>query len=584
MIIKNQMLREFYILHHFYFKPSDMIIKPLLLAFFIFLVFSSSAQLSLLQNNQIDSLFLEWNTPNHPGGAVGIMKDGKTVFSKAYGLASLEYLVPNNNGTIFNLASVSKQFTAMGIVLLELQGKLSIEDDIRKYLPEIPDFGKPITISHMLHHTSGLRSLHALLGMAGWRADDSRSNEDIDRFMLNQKELNFTPGEEYLYCNTGYMLCVNIIEKISGQKFDEWMKENIFDPLNMPHTYVEENYSRIVADNATSYYGNKDRGFERAVEYWAYVGSGNMHSNTEDMLQWADNFSNPSKGWEKAFERLQTFDDFNNGMHNSYAFGVVIGDFEGFKKIGHGGSIGGFRSYVGAYPEEQLSIVVLTNFSSANAGGKEYQIANLLLESKDVSKISEPTTTVINGIRLSQAALEKYEGWYWNDKDNYERQIQIKNDTLRYVRSSSSETPLIPMSESTFQMDINGPKVIVEFHKEKLITEMIVVEGEINTIFTSFEKKEDSQEGLHSYSGNFYSPEIETWFQINVGDDQLIGHHVRHGDFPIKVLKKDVLEGPWPIGTIKFIRDTDSRITGIRASNGRVRNLWFKKMPNDSLK
>ena len=167
--------------------------KTLLSFLSLFIALQAGAQISDTQYQKIDSLFLNWNKPNHPGGTVGVMQNGRTIFSKAYGLASLEYLVPNSTSTIFNTASISKQFTAMGIVVLQEQGKLSVDDDIRKHLPELPDFGETITIRLMLHHTSGLRSLQALLGLAGWRDDEARSNEDIYRFMLNKKDLNFKP-------------------------------------------------------------------------------------------------------------------------------------------------------------------------------------------------------------------------------------------------------------------------------------------------------------------------------------------------------------------------------------------------------
>ena len=195
------------------------------------IAFSLNAQLKESQTKKIDSLFSQWVSDDQPGGAVGVSIDGTTVYSEAFGQASLEYAVANTSGTVFNTGSVSKQFTAMGIVLLEQEGKIAVDDDIRKYLPELPEFKNTITIRHMLHHTSGLRSLHAMLELAGWRGDDTRTNEDLNRFMALQRELNFVPGDEYAYCNTGYMLMVNIIEKVSGEKFSNWMKAHIFDPL-----------------------------------------------------------------------------------------------------------------------------------------------------------------------------------------------------------------------------------------------------------------------------------------------------------------------------------------------------------------
>jgi len=311
--------------------------RILFISLFLLSTLFGSAQISDSQYQKIDSLFVDWNKPNHPGGTVGIVENGKTVFSKAYGLASLDYLVPNSPSTIFNIASVSKQFTAMGIVILQQEGKLGFDDDIRKYLPELPDFGETITIRHMLHHTSGLRSLHAMLGLAGWRSDDARTNEDLNRFMMNQRDLNFKPGDEYMYCNTGYMLMVNIIEKITGEKFPKWMRESVFEPLGMINTYVEDNYSSVVSNNATSYYSRGDNKFDRAV-----------------------------------------------------------GDFNGIKSIGHGGAIGGFRSHVITCPEEKLSIVILTNFSNGSPAQKVNMIAGIIIESeKEEESIAlEPIKTL----------------------------------------------------------------------------------------------------------------------------------------------------------------------------------------------
>ena len=448
------------------------------------------AQLSDTQYQKIDSLFLAWNKPNHPGGAVGIMQNGQIVFSQAYGLASLEYLVPNSPETIFNIASVSKQFTAMGIVILDQQGKLSVDDDIRKHLPELPDFGETITIRHMLHHTCGLRSLHAMLALAVWRADDSRSNEDLYRFMKNQRDLNFKPGDEYLYSNTGYMLMVDIIEKVTGEKFPKWMNESIFEPLGLTNTYVENNYSSIVLNNATSYYFNGETdGFDRAVEYWGYVGSGNVHSTTTDLVGWLNNFSNPQAGWETQFEMLQTIDKLNNGGENTYAFGVYSGGFYGNKSIGHNGAIGGFRAHALTYPEEKLSIAILSNFPRSSIEQKSHDISEILLKKKKEEEVIssgqiEPDKT----IKLSQKELEKFEKTYWNNKDNNSRKIYLKDDTLRYFRSENSESPLVPIGKNEFQMLGVDVTAIAKFGlQESEPTMVLVINDEEPLLFQSYD-------------------------------------------------------------------------------------------------
>ena len=515
--------------------------------------------------------------PNHPGGTIGVMKNGKTLFLKSYGLASLDYLVPNSTETLYNTASVSKQFTSMGIVLLHLQGKLSVDDDIRKYIPELPDFGETITIRHLMHHTSGLRSLHALLGLAGWRSDDRRSNEDLYRFMERQQDLNFKPGDEYLYCNTGFMYLAKIMETITGEKFAPWMKATIFDPLGMIHTYVEDQYNRVVPQNATSYNGDKEDGFDRAIEFWDYVGSGNMHSTVPDLLKWMDNFSNPTEGWEEAFQLMQTTDSFNDGSPNNYAFGVGIGELNGHKTIQHGGSIGGFRSNVVAFPKEGLSIAILTNFSSSGPSQKVRQMAEILFdkEEQSITKAIRPKS-----IRLKRKVLEAFTGSYWNEKDNYARKIYLKNDTLRYYRSDDNETLLIPIAKNQFLMDGNDDPVIVHFTNDANEKSMVISnQDETLGSFTAYEPIPSTDKELAAYLGSYFSPELETTYRIyskNTKDYELFWHHPRHGDFPMKRIKKDVLEGAYPFSLVKFKRDQVGEIIGILVSNGRVRNLWME--------
>ena len=555
-------------------KQNKMKLKHLFFLLTYFSLVSVQAQLSEVKSQKIDSIFNSWTETNHPGGAIGIMQNGEVIYSKAFGLASLEYQVPNTTETIFNVGSVSKQFTAMGIVLLQEKGLLSIDDDIRKYLPDMPDFGHTITIRHMLHHTSGMRSLHAMLRLAGWRDDDSRTNEDLYRFMLNQKELNFIPGDEYLYCNTGYMLMVNIIENVTKEKFPQWMKANVFKPLGMSNTYVEDRYDRIVPNNATSYYGAKDD-FFRAVEYWGYVGSGNVHSTTNDLLTWLQNFSTPSSEWSSAFELLKTTDELNDGSENNYAFGVSLDEFKGYKRVQHGGAIGGFRAYASTYPEEQLSIAVLTNFSSSNSGGIERNIANILLKTnpnataqKDKQEISK---TVIS------FPLEQLTGKY-EIQSGVIANITIENDSLHVLQEwNNSEYNIYRTKGNTYQIPKEANIQFTFSELKDNSTQLLSVnQNGRKTDAKRYVEEDLSSISLNDYVGRFYSPELESTLDINLKEDQLIGHHGRHGDFPMKLLSTDVLEIPG-FASIDVVRNAENVITGIRISNGRARNVLFEK-------
>jgi CubicO group peptidase (beta-lactamase class C family) len=288
-----------------------------------------NGQLTDAQINKIDSLVAKWNNSNSPGGAVGILLNGKLIYAKGFGLASLDYDIPNNENTIFNIGSISKQFTAMGIIRLQQKNKLSFDDDIRKYIPELPDFGRIITIRHMLHHTSGLRDIHSLLAIAGWRDEDPRSNSDLMTVLKDQRDLNFVPGDEYMYSNTGYILLAKIIESVTGEAFINWMQKEVFTPLGLSCTYIEDLSVRVRKGNATSYNKFDDNNFVRASEYWNYFGSGNVHTTVKDLLSWLNNFTNPPAGWETSFNLLQTVDNLNNGKINNYGFGVEIADYKG---------------------------------------------------------------------------------------------------------------------------------------------------------------------------------------------------------------------------------------------------------------
>ncbi|MCR9227934.1 MAG: beta-lactamase family protein [Flavobacteriaceae bacterium] len=520
----------------------------------------ATAQLSEEQWTHIDSLFLEWNRPDHPGGAIAVMQGDEVVFSKAYGLASMEYLVPNSTDTRFNVASVSKQFSALGIVKLHLEGKLSLDDTLDKYIDGLAPFGSNITIRHMLHHTSGLRSLHALFGLAGWRSDDTRTNADLDRIMLKQTELNFEPGSQYMYCNTGYMFLANIIEKITDTSFVDYMEQEVFTALGMNDTYVEADYDRIVPNNATSYYQTLE-GFKRAVEYWGYVGSGNMHTTTGDLLNYLKNYYNPAPGWKAAFDLMQTLDLLNDGSFNPYAFGVNIDTLFGKKRVGHGGSIGGFRANIAVFPKEKTSIAIATNFSNSGPAQKSDQIAAIVFD-------EQPTNKKLKLAKVPKNKMNAYVGMYWDDQTYSKLMLKIEADTL-YMGNN----PLVPIQEDEFTPVASKNHTRLKFAKGKMT--LYPPSGKPK-VFSKIEEEVLTDELAKDYIGSYYSPEIETTYTITWEKGQLYANHIRHGKIPLQQKKKDLLEGKYPLSFLKFKRENDL-VKGIQISNGRVRNLWFAK-------
>jgi len=543
----------------------------------IFSVINCFGQVSQERIKKTDSLFTSWNAPNHPGGSVLISKNGKTIFSKAYGLSSLEYNIPNTENTLFNIGSVSKQFTAMGIVLLEEQNKLSFDDDVRKFLPNLPDFGKTITIRHLLHHTSGLRDLHGLLGLAGWRPADLETNEHVYRIFENQKDLNFNPGDEFSYSNTGYIFLAKIIENVSSKSFEQWMKQNIFEPLGMKNTYVEAQHDRVVANNATSYYLRDE--FKRAIEYWGYFGAGNMHSTAEDLNIWLQNFSAPKKEWESAFKKLLLTTPLNNGFETNYGFGVRIESYAGKKVIQHGGSVGGFRAITRVFPEEQLNIVILTNYSKSGIGSKTNKISDIFLSKSNDTQIKKPEQKprLTEFVKLSNKKLKQFEGVYWSDSEKSGRKIYVKNDTLRYSSSTKNEWALVPTNEQTFIM--MHPSIKPEVTFDSKTHQMTVKIGDdLPGVFTFLQSNVDENTNdLNAFIGHYYSTEMKTIYSIFKEEADIFIEHARHGKMKLTQLYNTIFSTDGPVGVVEIKRSETGNVLGLTMSNGRTRNVWFKK-------
>ncbi|MFC5046202.1 serine hydrolase domain-containing protein [Aquimarina hainanensis] len=526
---------------------------------------------------KIDTLFSRWNEPHHPGGVVTIFRKDTLLFSKEYGMASIEYSVPNKINTIFNIGSIAKQFTALGIILLEKQKKLNINDDIRKHLPDFPDMGTTITIKHLLYHTSGIRDLHGLLALAGWRKNDVMSTHDIYRIIKKQKTLNYLPGEEFSYCNTGYILLAKIIENISHSTFSTWMKKNIFTPLGMQNTYIKDSHDALCTNTATSYYGNKD--FKQALDYWAYYGSGNIYSTTNDLITWLKNFTSSSSRWKNSFTKLLVTGVLNNGTSTNYGFGIRVENHLNRKVIQHGGLVGGYRAIIRSYPEEDIHIVILSNYSGSDILSKTDIISQLLLDTKKHPVIeNKKAVTSPEFTSLSKKQLSKFEGIYWNPTEKYGRTIYIKNDTLRYHRSANNEHSLLPLNTHTFLME-NTENVQVQFemtnkHDQKMI---VIIPNEPATVFTYHSKKLKTN-SLAQYIGSYYSEELKTTYSISLENNTLYIEHIQHGKIKLMLLYNDIFSADWPINCLEVKRNKKGIIEGIKISNGRTRNVWFKKI------
>lgn len=402
---------------------------------------------------RVDEIFREWNKPGVPGAAVAVVQGGKVVYEKGYGVANLEYDIAVTPRTVYHVASVSKQFTAMALVLLEQDGRLSLEDDVHKVLPELPDYGHKITIRNLLQHTSGVRDQWQTLSLAGWRMDDVITQKQILRMLFHQKELNFAPGTRHLYSNGGYTLAAEIVARVSGKPFPDFCDERIFRPLGMTRTHFHQDHRRIVRDRAYSYEKTAD-GYQASPLNYANAGATSLFTTAPDLVKWLDNFREPKVGGRAAVARLQEQAVLADGKRIDYALGVSVGSYRGLKTVSHGGGDAGYRSYVVWFPELELGVAVVSGLGSFNPGGVANRVAAVFAGPKMTAEAAQPKP-----VRQEDGAagefdakdLAQYRGVYWSEELETQYTIVANAGKLVADHAHHGEIALTPAAKDQFR-------------------------------------------------------------------------------------------------------------------------------------
>jgi CubicO group peptidase (beta-lactamase class C family) len=323
---------------------------------------------------KVDQLMRPYDRRDAPGAVVAVTQRGRPVFTKAYGMANLEHGVPNAAGTVFHVASVSKQFTAFAVARLAEEGRLSLDDDVRRHLPDLPDFGAPITLRHLLHHTSGLRDQWSLWAMAGGRLDDVITQENLLDLVRRQRALDFRPGAEHRYSNTNYTLLAEVVARVTGEPFGPYLRRTVFAPLGMAATQVYEDHERLLPGRADSYQLGPG-GYRRLVLSFANQGATSLQTTAGDLARWLANFGTARVGGPAVLRRMQERGVLAGGDTIAYALGIGIDEHRGLRRLQHGGSDAGYRAMVAYYPELDAGVVVLGNFAGLDAGGAAAEVA-----------------------------------------------------------------------------------------------------------------------------------------------------------------------------------------------------------------
>jgi CubicO group peptidase (beta-lactamase class C family) len=538
-------------------------------------------------NPRVDPLFEHYTKPGSPGCAVAVMKDGQIVYKQGYGLTNVELGVPNKPSTVFNIGSMAKQFTAFTIALLADEGKLSLDDDMRAHLPEMPDLGETITLRHLIHHTSGLRgSFPELLALAEWRDTDATTTEDVVRLLKAQRALNCRPGDEYLYVNSNYVLLTRICERASGQPFATFCRERIFEPLGMTRSVVNDSYFKLIPGRACGYYDDGGLWYNAPLTD-SVVGPTNVYTTVEDLVRWDENSYTGQVGGQAVIELVHQPGRLNDGTVLEYAFGLEVGpahQHRGWQMVEHGGSQGGYSSWMVRFPELHLSVVVLFNHFLWNMREYALQVADLFLEDNPSAATAAEEAAVpaeaAAPIELSTGDLAAMAGTYFSAQRATLRQIECVKGRLQF-----QGLDLLPLSETRFCFEVE-PETHVEFS--------LAADGSVagmKTITSSGEYPYDRVETvgpppgqLAQYSGRYYSPELDIHWTIEAGDDHLIAKRRKYVDSQLRPVFADAFSDDWtplmgyPTSyLVVFERDREGAVAGLRVSGTRVRNLQFVK-------
>lgn len=518
---------------------------------------------------QVDRIFAPWSSVNSPGCAVAVSMDGLTVFSRGYGMADLEHDVPNTAETIFEGGSLSKQFTAAAIMLLVMDGDLSLDDDVRDYLPEVPDYGSKITLRHMMTHTSGLRDWGSVAQISGWgRGERSHDHSDVIDIVSRQSALNFEPGHEYSYSNTGYNLLAIIVGRVSGMSFAEFSMKRIFEPLGLDHTQWRDDYRRIVKGRSAAYTARSDGTFmiNRPIEH--VHGNGGILTTVGDLLIWNQALTTGRLGGAEFVALMHETGRLNDGSEIVYAAGLRIAESAGVPAISHTGSTAGYRAFTARYSDQGVAVAMLCNVTNVSTGGTGARIARVFL-----GEVPDPV--VPEGVDVPRDRLEALTGLYREPVTGGIMRVDLADGGLQV----DGRTQLIPLSDEEFQAGSTSRRYLFETEDDGRPTIHVESWEYTDHRYEPVEPVEPSPVELRSYEGQYHSTDAETTFVVREESGQLT---VWQRPDVTRTLTPIYADGFRAGGYIyRFRRDSGGGVVALSLSLGRVYDMRFERVYPD---
>ena len=527
---------------------------------------------------RVDEIFAEWNRTDSPGCSVGVSRNGVPVHERGYGMANLDLNAPITPSSVFEAASISKQFTAMSIAILAQRGQLSFDDQARKYLPELPDYGRPLTVRHLLGHTSGLRDAFLLLELSAPR-ESADQNDVLLELLARQGSLNFPPGAEWQYNNGGYALLAIIVTRVSGMSLADFARANIFNPLGMTSTWFQDDPALIMPNRASNY--------SREAGHWRFVpdgtargavGNSGLWTTTRDLLRWQQNFADERVGAAPLLAEMQTSATLTGGKPTNWGLGFEVGEHRGAKFVGHGGGDRGVDNYVAWYPQQRLAIAVLCNRDEIGAHQLTRRIADLYI-TEPAERLAASTTPTVPRVSISSEQLHTKAALYREVGGETFVRIFVRDGELRGSPGTGTgdSFSLTPVSETRFA--IAGTPFAFEFGPPapgRTPSFRSFVDQTQNGVFEPVEPFAPSASQLRSYAGAYASPELDVTWTIAARDSGLVIQRPGKAVTVVEPLASDMFT---TIGDfMKFSRDSRGDVNGLTLVSTGVRSLRFERV------
>jgi len=521
------------------------------------------------QRQLVDNVFAAYDKADTPGCALAVYRGGEIAYARGYGLASLEHRVPITPQTVFDIGSTSKQFTAFSILLLERGGKLSLDDDVRKYVPELQPLDPVVTVRHLMLHTSGLRDYLTLWRLAGMKLENWTTQEDAVRLVARQRRGNFAAGAEWLYSNTGYLLLAEIVKRASGQSLREFAGARIFAPLGMTHTFFLDDHTRVVPGRATGYAPRDGGGFSVDMSNFEQTGDGAVQTTVEDLLRWDTNFYDPKVGDRALLDRAQAVGSLANGKALDYAAGLMIGTYRGLPTVRHGGSWAGYRAELLRFPTAKTSVACLCNLGTANPSALADGVADVVLAARLQPKPRLALPETRPAVAVSAERLESLAGYYENAAAGAFRRLVVRDGVLVVMGQR-----LKPVAQDRFVPSAPGVEFFFPTAARGGPQEMhIIRDGRGPEIH----RRVATPVGVNvaEFAGTFSSDELEATWTLAVRDGRLTAGVLNDPPSVLTAVRPDVFVSDEGL-VLRFEREAGA-VVRASVQAGRVTSLVFTR-------